>query len=152
MKGGEFLGQLSDYHLPKKVCSMKLDVVYREYSGLNFKLRCSGYCCLRFSQISGVRLCPDHPHDFTHFGLRTYCPFRLSCQFPFGGIYNSTDKVNDEKLLTDASKEIVLEVNAEKTKYMLLSRHQNSGQNRGIKIANRSFENLAKLKYFGRTV
>jgi hypothetical protein len=36
-----------------------------------------------------------------------------------------------------ASKEVGLEINAEKTKYMLLSYHQNAGQNHYIKIANR---------------
>jgi hypothetical protein len=40
-----------------------------------------------------------------------------------------------------------LETNVEKTKYMLLSRHQNAGQNRGIKIANRPFENVSQFKY-----
>jgi hypothetical protein len=35
---------------------------------------------------------------------------------------------------------------------MLLSRHQNVGQNREIKIANRSFENVSQFKYLGRTV
>jgi hypothetical protein len=35
--------------------------------------------------------------------------------------------------LIDASKEVGLDVNAEKTKYMLLSRHQNAGQNLNIK-------------------
>jgi hypothetical protein len=35
---------------------------------------------------------------------------------------------------------------------MLLSRHQNEGQNRDIKIANRSFENMSQLKYLGTTV
>jgi hypothetical protein len=35
---------------------------------------------------------------------------------------------------------------------MLLSRHQNSGQNHDIKIANRSFENVEHLKYFGTRV
>jgi hypothetical protein len=31
---------------------------------------------------------------------------------------------------------------------MLLSHHQNAGQNHDIKIANRSFENVAEFKYF----
>jgi hypothetical protein len=35
---------------------------------------------------------------------------------------------------------------------MLLSRHQNAGQNHGIKIANRSFENVAQFQYLGTTV
>jgi hypothetical protein len=48
-----------------------------------------------------------------------------------------TIKKNTE-ILIDASKEVGLEINVEKTKYML-SRHQNVGQNRDIKIANRSF-------------
>jgi hypothetical protein len=39
--------------------------------------------------------------------------------------------------LIDASKEVGLEINIEKTKYMLLSHHQNAGQNWDIKIANR---------------
>jgi hypothetical protein len=35
---------------------------------------------------------------------------------------------------------------------MLLSRHQNVGQNRDIKIANRSFENVSQFKYLGTIV
>jgi hypothetical protein len=54
--------------------------------------------------------------------------------------------------LIDANKEIGLEINVEKTKYMLLSRHQDVGQNRDIKIANRWFENVSQLKYLGTTV
>jgi hypothetical protein len=49
------------------------------------------------------------------------------------------------KTLIDAIKEVGLEVNTEKTKYMLLSRHQNVGQNHDIKIANRSLETVAQL-------
>jgi hypothetical protein len=35
---------------------------------------------------------------------------------------------------------------------MLLSHHQNAGQNHDIKIAIRSFENVAQFKYLGMTV
>jgi hypothetical protein len=42
-----------------------------------------------------------------------------------------TIKENTETLI-DASKGVSLEVNTEKTKYMLLSRHQNAGQNHDI--------------------
>jgi hypothetical protein len=42
--------------------------------------------------------------------------------------------------LIDAGKEVSLEVNAEKTKYKLMFRHQNAGQNHNIKIANRSLK------------
>jgi hypothetical protein len=34
----------------------------------------------------------------------------------------------------------------------MLSCHQNVGQNRDIKIANKSFENVSQFKYLGRTV
>jgi hypothetical protein len=43
-------------------------------------------------------------------------------------------------------------MNAEKTKYMIMSRHQNSGQNQNIRTANESFENVAKFKYLGMTL
>jgi hypothetical protein len=49
-------------------------------------------------------------------------------------------------------REVGLEINVEKTKYMLLSHHQNVGQTRDIKIANRSFENVSQFKYLGTKV
>jgi hypothetical protein len=62
-----------------------------------------------------------------------------------------TIKKNIEALL-DASKKVGLEVNPEKTKYMLMSRSQNIGQKYSIKIADRSFEDVAKFKYLGTTL
>jgi hypothetical protein len=35
---------------------------------------------------------------------------------------------------------------------MLLSRHQNAGQNHNVKIANRCFDNVAQFRYLGTTV
>jgi hypothetical protein len=51
--------------------------------------------------------------------------------------------------LIDASQKVGMEVNAEKTKYMLLSHYQNAGQNYNMKMANRSFENVSQFKYLG---
>jgi hypothetical protein len=62
-----------------------------------------------------------------------------------------TIKKNME-ILIDASKEFRLKINTEKIKHMLLSRHQNLGQKRDIKIANRLFGNLTQIKYLGTTV
>jgi hypothetical protein len=54
--------------------------------------------------------------------------------------------------LLDASKELGLEVNPEKTKYMLMSHSQKIGKKCSIKIVNRSFEDEAKFKYLGTTL
>jgi hypothetical protein len=57
-------------------------------------------------------------------------------------------KKNTEALVV-ASKEIGLEVNAEKTKYMVMSRNQNAGQNHNMKLDNKSFERVEQFKYLG---
>jgi hypothetical protein len=62
-----------------------------------------------------------------------------------------TIQKNTEALL-DAGKEVGLEVNPEKTKYMLVSRCQKAGQKHSIKTANGSFEGVTKFKYLGTTL
>jgi hypothetical protein len=69
---------------------------------------------------------------------------------PLGDNIDTINK-NTETLNGD-TKEVGLEVNVEKTKYMLVSRDQNAGQNREIKRVNRSFENVSQFKYLGTTV
>jgi hypothetical protein len=65
--------------------------------------------------------------------------------------YNiDTTKKNTETLI-DVSKDVGIEVNTEKTEFMLLSRHQNAGQYHDIKIANKCFEIVAQFRYLGKT-
>jgi hypothetical protein len=66
---------------------------------------------------------------------------------------DNIDNIKKNKLtIVDANMKVGLEENTEKTKYMLLSRHQNAGQNHDIKIDNRWFENVAQFRYLGPTI
>ncbi|KAJ4435173.1 hypothetical protein ANN_23749 [Periplaneta americana] len=67
------------------------------------------------------------------------------------GENTQTIRENTEILL-EASKAIGLEVNPEKTKYMIMSRDQNIVRNGNIKIGDLSFEKVEKFKYLGATV
>jgi hypothetical protein len=81
--------------------------------------------------------------------LTGYLP---KCNITTSSVYSvvySIIRQYDAETLIDASREVRLEVNAEITKYLLLSCHHNGGQNHNIKIANRSFENVAKFTHFG---
>jgi len=71
----------------------------------------------------------------------------------FKDYQHRTNIVKDEKgdLLVD-SKEIGLEVNADKTKYMILSRDQNEGRSQNIRTGNSSFESVEEFKYLGTTL
>jgi hypothetical protein len=66
---------------------------------------------------------------------------------------DNVNAIKDNKeILLEASRDIGLEINAEKTKYMIMSRHPNTGQNQNVRIANESFENVATFKYLGTTI
>jgi len=62
-----------------------------------------------------------------------------------------TVKENAEALKM-TSKEIGLEVNVDKTKYMVMSRDQNAGQSHSMKTDNSSFERVEEFKYLGTTL
>jgi hypothetical protein len=65
---------------------------------------------------------------------------------------DNIDTINkNTETLAEASKEAGLVVNAEKTKNLLMPRHRNAEHNHNIKIANRSSDNVAQLKYL-RTI
>jgi hypothetical protein len=57
-----------------------------------------------------------------------------------------TVKENAEALLV-ATKEIRLEVNADKTKYIVMFRDRNAGRGDSVKIDNSSIERVEEFKY-----
>jgi hypothetical protein len=60
-------------------------------------------------------------------------------------------KENGESLVVSCT-ETGLEVSADRTKCMVMSRDQNVGQNSYTKIANKSFETVKQFKYLGTTL
>jgi hypothetical protein len=95
-------------------------------------------------------------HCVTSTPLAVICSLFCICDVEFSNfvlLFSDTDDVNilggsvhaikkNTAALVVASKEIGLEVNAEKNKYMVMSRDQNAGQNHNIKTDNKSFERV----------
>jgi len=67
------------------------------------------------------------------------------------GVSIRTLKENTEALVA-ATREIGLEVSADETKYMLMSRDQNAGRIQSLRIDNRTFEEVEEFKYLGTTL
>jgi hypothetical protein len=65
---------------------------------------------------------------------------------------NKNNIIENTETLLEARRNAGLEINAEKAKYMIMSHHQNSGQNQNIRTANELFENVEKFKYLGMTL
>ena len=66
-----------------------------------------------------------------------------------GSIY--TLKENADALVA-ATREIGLEVSADKTKYMIMSQDQNAGRIHCVRIYNSTFERVEEFKYLGKTL
>ena len=57
-----------------------------------------------------------------------------------------------DKFLQVVTQKIGLEVNADKTRYMVTSREQNAGRNNSMKTDNNSFERVEEVKNLGKTL
>ena len=60
--------------------------------------------------------------------------------------------LKNAEALVVVSKETGLVVNADKTKYMIISRNQDAGRSHNIKIDISFFESVEELKYMGTTL
>ena len=60
--------------------------------------------------------------------------------------------MEDAEALAVATKESGLEVNADKTKYIVMSRDRDAGRGRSVKIDNNSIETVEDFKYLGTTL
>jgi len=86
----------------------------------------------------GLKLDGTHP-------LLVYADDDILCGSAYAIKENRQDSV-------DPSMETGLEVNVDKTKYMVMSREQNTGRSHNIKIDNSSFERVEQFKYLGNNV
>jgi hypothetical protein len=62
-----------------------------------------------------------------------------------------TIRKNTETLVI-AAKDIRLEANAEKTKYMIISPDQNARQNSNMKVSNKLVETVKEFRYLRKTL
>jgi hypothetical protein len=77
----------------------------------------------------------------------------LVCADDINSLGDSINTIKENiQNLTDASRGVGLEINAEKTKYIIMSRHPNCEHKQNIRIANESFEKVTKFKYLGTTL
>jgi len=67
-----------------------------------------------------------------------------------GGSIHTVKEIAETLLV--ASDEMGLEVNVDKTKYMIMSQDQNAGQSHSMKTDNSSFESVEQFKYLGTTL
>ena len=64
----------------------------------------------------------------------------------------SIQTLKNAEALVAATREIGLEVSADKTKYMVMSRDQNAGRIHSVRIVNSTFERVEEFKYLGTTL
>jgi hypothetical protein len=78
----------------------------------------------------------------------------LACADDINIMGENIDIQKHTEALSGANKEVGLEANPEKTKYVLMSCYQKAGQKHSMKIVkiSRSFDDVAKFKYLGTTL
>jgi hypothetical protein len=83
------------------------------------------------------------------FGLKLNGTHQLLVYSDINILGGSVRTMKNSEALVATSKENGLDVNADKTKYMVMSRDRIVGQSHNIKIDNSSFEMVEEVKYLG---
>jgi hypothetical protein len=87
-------------------------------------------------------------------GLKSNCTHQLLFHADYVNILGGSEHNIKEKveLLILASKELGIEVNADKTKYTVIYRHQNAVRRQNMKIDNSYFGRVEEFKYLATTL
>ena len=95
-----------------------------------------GQYCIRRVQVNQGELKLNGTHQFLAYADDVNI---------LGGSVHTIKK--SAEALVAATKEIGLEVNADKTKYMVMSRYQNAGRGHSMEIDNSSIERVEEFKF-----
>jgi hypothetical protein len=112
------------------------------------KLSCVTVVCKHFASYQGY---PNYRWELIRWANGTHQLLAYADDVNILGGSVHAVRENAEALVV-ATKEIGLEVNTDKTKYMIMSRDQNAGRGEGVKIDNRSIERVEVFKYLGATL
>jgi hypothetical protein len=94
----------------------------------------------------GIRRVQENQDGLKLYGTNQLLVYVNDANILIGSVHNI--KENTDTLLV-GEKETGLEVSADKTKYMVMSRVQNAGRSHNIKINNSSFERVEEFKCLG---
>jgi sorting nexin-29 len=106
------------------------------------------------ANLGGTKGQPDDLHNSCEFSFTNTATSQLLAYADDVNILGGnihTLKENAEALVS-ATRETGLEVSADKTKYMVMSRDQNAGRIHSVRIDNRTFERVEEFKYLGTTL
>jgi len=102
-----------------------------------------------FALEYAIRRVQVNQDDFQHNGTHQLLAYADDVNILGGSVHTVME--NPEALIV-ATKEIGLKVNADKTKYMIMSRDQNAGRSHSIKTDNSSIERVEEFKYWRTTL
>ena len=105
------------------------------------------FCSGRFQTAAVLQLLVSLPSEYSirrvqvnQDGLKVNGTYQLLVHDDYNTLGGSVHTSKNTEALVDASKEIGLEVNADKTEYMVMSRDQDAGRSQNIKIDNVSLK------------